>query len=348
MDDGSDDGRGLQRLVTWRLPPGPHNAITDVPGVRVGHATVLDPARGVATGVSVVVPAGVEERAVPAASHVINGYGKSTGLVQLDELGTLESPIVFTSTFAVPAVQDALLRRRLASDADVGGRDGGRSVNLVVLECNDARFNDPREYRCGDGELALALGCASGGAVEQGTVGAGTGMTTFGLSGGFGTASREFGVGGSEYCLGVALVSNFGVWGDLTIGGQLIQTTEPVDRQDSGDDPPDGSVVIVVATNAPFDSASLGRVCGRAQNGLARTGCVTAHGSGELVVAFSTEQQSVREPHPELLNAAFRAVAECVEEAVLRGLVEARPVTGREGRSLPVLRDLPVSAEIFD
>jgi D-aminopeptidase len=285
--------------------------------------------------VSVVIPEGVEERALPAACHVINGYGKSAGLVQVDELGTLESPIVFTSVFAVPAVQDALLRRRLASDPTVGGPQEGRSVNLVVLECNDARLNDPREHICGERELASALDSAAGGVVEQGTVGAGTGMSTFGLSGGFGTASRVFGVGGREYRLGVALVSNFGVWGDLTIGGRLVQGTDG-----AGGDGPDGSVVIVVATDAPFDSASLRRVCVRAQNGLARTGCVTAHGSGELVVAFSTERQSVREPEPQLLNEAFRAVAEAVEEAVLSGLAHAERVTGREGRSLPVLGDL--------
>jgi D-aminopeptidase len=309
--------------------------------VLVGHATVLEPSRGVATGVSVVVPEGVEERALPAACHVINGYGKSVGLVQVDELGTLESPIVFTGVFAVPAVQEALLRRRLASDPAVGGAREGRSVNLVVLECNDARLNDPREHTCGEGELALALDSAAGGAVDQGTVGAGTGMTTFGLSGGFGTASRVFGVGAREYHLGVALVSNFGLWGDLTIGGRLVQTTEPVGRgEGAGEGAPDGSVVIVVATDAPFDSASLRGVCVRAQNGLARTGCVTAHGSGELVVAFSTERQSVREPEPQLLNEAFRAVAEAVEEAVLSGLAHAERVTGREGRSLPVLGDL--------
>lgn len=330
----------VARLATWRLPSGRVNAITDVPGVLVGHATVLDPARGVATGVSVVVPEGVEERALPAACQVINGYGKSVGLVQIAELGTLESPIVLTSVFAVPAVSDALLRRRLASDPTVGDAQGGRSVNLVVLECNDARLNDPREKVCGGPELAMALDTASGGVVEQGTVGAGTGMSTFGLSGGFGTASRVFGFGGGEYTLGVALVSNFGVWGDLTIGGHLVQTVDPVPGGEGiGGDEPDGSVVIVVATDAPFDTASLRRICARAQNGLARTGCITAHGSGELVVAFSTARESGREPEPELLNQAFRAVAEAVEEAVLSGLTHAETVTGREGRSLPVLRD---------
>ena len=327
------------QLASWRLPSGPARAITDVPGVLVGHATVVDASRGVATGVSVVVPPEIEDRALPAACHVINGYGKSSGLVQIDELGTLESPIAFASVFAVAAVQDALLRRRLAADPTVGGARGGRSVNLAVLECNDAGLNDPREHRCGEEELADALAAAGKGPVAQGTVGAGTGMSTFGLSGGFGTASRVFGLGGRDhrsYHLGAALVSNFGRWGDLTIGGQLVQPNHEV----PGVDAPDGSVVIVVATDAPFDSATLRRVCVRAQNGLARTGCLTAHGSGELVVAFSTARESVRTPDPELLNEAFRAVAEAVEEAVLSGLAHAEPVTGREGRRLPVLRDL--------
>ncbi|EAP97578.1 Peptidase S58, DmpA [Janibacter sp. HTCC2649] len=317
------------------MPSGPAGAITDVPGVRVGHATVVDASRGVATGVTVIVPEGVEQRPLPAASHVINGYGKSVGLMQVDELGTLESVIAMSSVFAAPSVQAAMLRRRLAEEADLGGSAGGRSVNLVVLECNDAFVNDPREHTCGEAELATALAAASDGVVAEGTVGAGTGMRTFGLSGGFGTASRLLETGESAYVLGVALVSNFGVWGDLTVGGQLVQPAA-----EAVSDEPSGSVVIVVATDAPFDSATLRRVAARAQNGLARTGCVTTHGSGELVLAFSTTTTPAEQPEVGLLNSAFRAVAEAVEEAVLSGLADAAPVTGREGRCLPTLREL--------
>ncbi|MFC7486718.1 P1 family peptidase [Knoellia sp. CPCC 206453] len=332
----------VPRLATWRMPSGPAGAITDVPGVRVGHATVVDATRGVATGVTVVVPADVEARPLPAAAHVINGYGKSTGLMQVGELGTLESVIAVSSVFAAPCVQAAMLRRRLDLEPDVGAASGGRSVNLVVLECNDAFVNDPREHTCGEGEFAAALAVAHDGPVAEGTVGAGTGMRTFGLAGGFGTASRVLETGEGTHVLGVALVSNFGVWGDLTVGGQLVQSAVEVPAASSADDEPAGSVVIVVATDAPFDSATLRRVAVRAQNGLARTGCVTTHGSGELVLAFSTTTGPVEEPGAELLNGAFRAVAEAVEEAVLSGLAHAEPVTGREARLLPTLRDLPL------
>lgn len=338
-------------LATWRLERGPGNAITDVAGVTVGHTTVTDPDRGVATGVTVVVPEGVEQDPVPAASHVINGYGKSVGLVQVDELGVLESPIAFASVFAAPEVQAAMLRRRLAADPEVGGVHGARSVNLVVLECNDGFTNDPRRHSCGEVELDAALSAARGGVPAQGTVGAGTGMSTFGMAGGFGTASRVVATGGDSYRLGVALVSNYGRWGDLTIAGQLVQTGPPGPSGPSGrsgpsgssgtvgQEPP-GSVVIVVATDAPFDSATLRRVAVRAQNGLARTGCATTHGSGEIVLAFSTSRAPVTGHAPALLDLAFRAVAECVEDAVLSGLAHAEPVTGREGRRLPVLGEL--------
>lgn len=325
-----------RRLPTWRVPSGPAGAITDVPGVLVGHATVTDPSRGVATGVTVIVPPDVEVRALPAAVHVINGYGKSAGLMQVDELGTLESVIAMSSVFASPSVQSALLRRRLAREPDVGGAAGGRSVNLVVLECNDAHLNDPRQYTCGEGELTTALTQAGAGAVPEGTVGAGTGMSTFGLAGAFGTASRVLETQQGRHHLGVALVSNFGLWGDLTVGGELVQ--QPVGAA-VGHEPP-GSVVVVVATDAPFSSDVLRRVAVRVQNGLARTGCVTAHGSGELVVAFSTSRSPEADPDPALLNLAFRAVAEAVEEAVLSGLLHAEPVTGREGRRLPTLTEL--------
>jgi len=322
------------------MPSGPDGAITDVPGVSVGHATVVDAARGVATGVTVVVLPDVETRPLPAAAHVINGYGKSVGLMQVDELGTLESVIAFSSVFAAPSVQAAMLRRRLDLDPGVGGASGARSVNLVVLECNDAFVNDPREHTCGEGEFVEALAAASEGVLAEGTVGAGTGMRTFGLAGGFGTASRVLETWEGTHVLGVALVSNFGVWGDLTVGGQLVQSLDvDVDVDGAGVEPA-GSVVIVVATDAPFDSATLRRVAVRAQNGLARTGCVTTHGSGELVLAFSTTTEPVKAPDVALLNGAFRAVAEAVEEAVLSGLVHARSVTGREGRRLPTLSDV--------
>lgn len=327
---------GLRSLVnwSWQLDPGPHNAITDVPGVRVGHSTMSAPERGVCTGITVVSPADdVVTNPLPAAVHVINGYGKSVGLMQIEELGELESPIALTGVFGVPSVHGALLARLMDRYPDIGGETDGHSINAVVMECNDGHMHDPRAALPGRDELAEAFESSSATAVRQGTVGAGIGMTTFGLAGGVGTASRVL-PGIDDGChIGALVLSNFGTTEDLLVAGRPVGRMLPPAsaRQELA-----GSAIVVLATDLPMDSAQLKRTCRRVQSGLARTGCTTAGASGEVVIAFSTrlpsKDASTRLTRTQL-DAVFRATAETVEEAVFNALCHAGPVRGRAGRT---------------
>jgi D-aminopeptidase len=322
--------RALQSIAqrTWHLEPGRNNAITDVPGVRVGHATVNDPGAGACTGVTVVTARpDITMRPLPAAVHVINGYGKSTGLMQIDELGELESPIALTGVFGVPTVLQALVEHLMDVDPRIGAADSGRSVNAVVLECNDSRMNDPRRSRPGMTELQQAFMDARDDVVVQGAVGAGTGMTTYGFSGGIGSASRRITSPSSEHHLGALLLTNFGRREDLVVAGRPIGRL--LSEQPSEPDP-GGSVIVIIATDLPVGAQQLKRLARRAQNGLARAGCTTSSGSGELVLAFSTSESGSLSG--EALDTAFRAAAETVEEAVLSSIFHAQPITGRAGR----------------
>ncbi|MDQ2792092.1 MAG: P1 family peptidase [Actinomycetota bacterium] len=298
---------------------------------------MLAPDQGVCTGVTVVdLPGDVIAEPLPAAVHVINGYGKSVGLMQIDELGELESPIVLTGVFGVAPVLSALVSHLLDTHPHLGDEATGRSVNATVLECNDSYLHDPRARLPGPRELLDAFDSACSGPVTQGTVGAGAGMSTFGLAGGIGTASRV--VNGSQSGhVGALVMTNFGEPQDLMIAGRpvgrLLGATSipPAGR---------GSVIVILATELPLSSLQLRRLCRRAQNGLARTGCVTAGGSGEVVLAFTTSRSNAG-GSAHLLDQTFRAVAECVEEAVLNSCWHAEPSYGRAGRSrdtLPVLR----------
>ncbi|NJC83557.1 P1 family peptidase [Planosporangium mesophilum] len=313
----------------WRFAPGAANGITDVAGVTVGHSTLLDPEQGTCTGVTVVQPCpGVVHRPVAAAVHVINGYGKSVGLMQIEELGELESPIALTGVFGIPDVLRALVDHLLVEDPDLGSEKSGRSVNAVVMECNDSRMHDPRITRPGAAEVAEAIRGASTGPVPQGPVGAGVGMSTFGFAGGIGTSSRVLPLDGSAHHIGALVLTNFGRREDLVIAGrpvgqQLLPATATAASLG-------GSVIVVLATDLPTTSAQLKRLARRAQNGLARTGCTTSGSSGEVVLAFSTARgpDLAREP----LDLAFAAVAECVEEAVLNSLCHSVRVHGRADR----------------
>ncbi|MET0419871.1 MAG: P1 family peptidase, partial [Actinoplanes sp.] len=321
----------LRRLMgpTWRFAPGAANGITDVAGVTVGHSTLLDPEQSTCTGVTVVQPCpGVVHHPVPAAVHVINGYGKSVGLMQIEELGELESPIALTGVFGIPDVLRALVDHLLVEDPDLGSEKSGRSVNAVVMECNDSRMHDPRVTQPGAAELAEAIRGAGAGPVPQGPVGAGVGMSTFGFAGGIGTASRVVPLDGSAYHVGALVLTNFGRRDDLVIAGRPVGQLlpQPVPVGSLG-----GSVIVILATDLPTGSAQLKRLARRAQNGLARTGCSTSGSSGEVVLAFSTARGAdlAREP----LDWAFAAVAESVEEAVLNSLCHSVQVRGRAGRS---------------
>jgi D-aminopeptidase len=334
--------------------PGPLNAITDVEGVRVGHTTLDTPP--VRTGVTVIVPHGgnVYREKVPCSVHVINGFGKATGLSQLDELGTLETPIALTNTLCVGAAFEGLVRDALARNPEIGTTTG--TVNPVVAECNDQRLNDLRGLHVRPGHVIAAIEAASSGPVAEGSVGAGTGMVCYGWKGGIGTASRHAKNG---WTVGVLVLANFGRPGMLTLAG--VPVGARLDRP--GEQTDDGSCVTVIATDAPADSRQLGRVCRRAQSGLARTGTFVEHGSGEYVLAFTTAARIAHFPATAAraaaqlaedgpaIDALFEATTEAVEEAVVNALFAAGDVI-EDGRvvwpALPVARVLEVLTATAD
>ncbi|MEG0780802.1 MAG: P1 family peptidase, partial [Oscillospiraceae bacterium] len=320
---------------------GPRNLITDVPGVTVGQFTRAQGA--VQTGVTVLLPHGgnLFRDKVVAACHVINGFGKSAGLVQLEELGTIESPIVLTNTFGVGTAINAVVRRALAENPEIGVSTG--TMNPLVLECNDGILNDIRGMHVTEADVWAALDTA---AVDfaEGAVGAGRGMCCYGLKGGIGSASRQIRVCGASYTVGALLMTNFGETPDLLLRG------DPVGRRLTGARQPDrGSVIVVLATDLPLSARQLERVTNRAQSGLARTGAYVANGSGELVVAFTTANRvphfsdgslhSCTLPPEEALDALFRAATDCVEESVLSSLVHGETVVGRDGNRRLSLKD---------
>lgn len=325
------------------LSSGRHDAITDVAGVAVGHHTVTaDGDQSVQTGVTIVVPhpGNVFSEKVLASCHVINGFGKSTGLVQVAELGQLESPVALTNTFSIPAVTEGLLDILLRENPDIGGRAG--SVNTVVTECNDAFLNDIRGRHIRREHVSLALADASTGPVRQGAVGAGRGMSAFGLKGGIGTASRLAGEA-PRATVGVLVLSNFCQLPDLVISGRPVGKRLQQERTVPPTEASGGSIIVVVATDAPVNERQLGRLARRVQNGLALTGSSMAHYSGEIVIAFTTsvriQRQAAEQTFPvptlredsRLLDQLFQAVTEATEEAVLNSLFNAETVVGHGG-----------------
>lgn len=309
------------------LPRGPLSAITDVAGVRVGHASVRR--EDLRTGVTAVLPHGghLYREKVTAAAAVLNGYGKSVGLMQVEELGTVETPLLLTSTLNVPRVADALVSYMLTQDPAIGITE---TVNPVVLECFDGYLSDARQRAVGESEVLAAISGAREGPVETGCAGAGVGMRCLGYKSGVGTASRV--LGDTGYRLGLLVVPNFGFAGDLLVAGV------PVGRELAavGQPPERGSCVFVVATDAPLSALDLRRVAWRCFLGMARTGGISGVTSGDLVVAFSTAQKSAR-LEGTVMNLLFRAAAESAEEAILDALFSAETTTGRDGHTIPAL-----------
>lgn len=321
------------------LPTGPRNAITDVEGVRVGHATLI---RGdnIRTGVTAILPhaGNLFQEKVPGAVFVGNGFGKITGTTQIKELGEIETPILLTSTLNVPRVADALLDYMLA----LPGNERVRSINTVVAETNDGTLNDIRSRAVGREEVFQALKSASSGAVEEGAVGAGTGTIAFGFKGGIGTSSRR--VGG--YTVGVLVQTNFG--GSLTIAGvpvgqelshlgaaALGGAGAPLTGEGAGPPLSRGSCVMVIATDAPVDARNLERMGARAIMGMARTGASGSNGSGDYAIAFSTGRG--RQPLAnDAMSPLFLATIEATEEAIINSLLGATTVTGN-GRTVEAL-----------
>ncbi len=320
-------------VLIGRLPPGPHNAITDVPGVRVGHRTVWV-GDSIRTGVTAILPHGdnVFERRVRAAIAVGNGFGKLVGLSQVNELGELETPILLTGTLSVFRAADALLDTLLSLPAN---RDV-RSMNPVVGETNDGYLSDIRVRPIRPEHVREALRTAAGGPVEEGAVGAGTGTIAFGWKGGIGTSSRRFEIGGRIVNVGVLVQSNFG--GSLRIDGVRVgeQLAAAGLRGGRGQGDGGGSVMIVIATDLPLAHRELDRVADRAFMGIARTGSYMSHGSGDYAIALSTgEGVPVRGGGS--LSRVFEAVVEATDEAVINSLFKATSVTGHRGRTVEAL-----------
>lgn len=329
-------------ILPGLLPAGPVNAITDVAGVAVGHRTIR---RGeVNTGVTAVVPhpGNLFREKLRAGVAVINGFGKSAGLVQVEELGTLESPILLTNTFAVGTCTTALVRRALAADPGIGRETS--TVNAVVCECNDGVLSDIRALAVTEADAEAALESARSGPPEQGSVGGGTGMTAFGFKGGIGTASRRMEIDGEGFMLGALVQANFGNAGDLI----LPDGRRPHPAAVSPSVPERGSVIILIATDLPLESRQLTRIARRAGAGLARLGSFWGNGSGDIALAFSTAErvphdgpafQSLRVMEEGRMDIAFRAAAEATEEAVLNAMTAAEPILGRGGAWRPSLAD---------
>jgi D-aminopeptidase len=323
-----------QGIIVGKLPTGRKNCITDVADVMVGHVTLDYPfnesgGEYACTGVTAILPhkGNLFKEKVTAASYVINGFGKTTGLVQVNELGMIESPIMLTNTFAVPAVTQGVLEYMLEDNQEIGDTTG--TINIVVGECNDSYLNSIRQFPVKPEHAIEAITNASDHVAEEGAVGAGKGMICFGYKGGIGSSSRIV----EEYTIGCLALSNFGRKEDL----QRFRYSEGQGLSETAD----GSIIIVLATDAPLSDRQLERLAKRCGIGLGRTGSHFSHGSGDIVIAFSTAHKiahfsvekvesrcQLREDHP-IMNQLFSAAAEAAEEAILNSLSQAVTTTDR-------------------
>jgi D-aminopeptidase len=340
--------------------PGEHNAITDVSGVLVGQTTVWE-GDSIRTGVTVVLPHGgnIFRERVPAAMYVANGFGKLLGVTQVQELGELETPIALTCTLCVWRVADAMVEYLLAQP----GMEGVRSINPVVGETNDGYLNDIRVRPIRPEHVVSALETAASGPVAEGVVGAGTGTRAFGWKGGIGTSSRALPDGLGGWTVGVLVQSNFGgvlqMLGapiGIELGRYMYRSQVEGTEGDDGDDG-DGSIMVVVATDAPLSHRNIERLASRAVHGLARTGAPGSNGSGDYVIAFSNassvrRRPGIREPVTvsdlpnDAMTGLFQAAVEATEEAVYNSLFKAVTVTGHHGttEALPIDKTIEILA----
>ncbi len=339
-------------------PTGKLNAITDVPGVKVGHTTLIKgegplvPGRSpVRTGVTVVIPRDdVWRKKVPAGSFVLNGTGEMTGLAWVEEAGFLEYPIALTNTLNLPRVANGVMSWMIARYPGIGIQDD--TLTPVIAECDDSRLNDIQGRHVSEADVIKALDGAAGGPVAEGSVGAGTGMISYGFKGGIGTSSRVLQSSAGGYTVGVLVNTNSGRRDELIMGGV------PVGKLygGKGAEGPEGSIIIVIATDAPLDARQLKRLAKRAALGLARTGSTARHGSGDFVLAFSTGNVIPHYPKERTfpftafadthLNPLFAATVEATQEAILNALTMATTVTGRDGHKAEAI-DLKRVREIL-
>lgn len=335
------------------LPKGNWNAITDVAGVKVGHVTLIK-GDSVRTGVTAILPHGANlfQQKVPAAIFVGNGFGKLAGVTQVQELGNIESPVILTNTLNVATGIEAVVSYALSQK----GNENVQSVNAIIGETNDGYLNDIRGRHVKQADFIKAIEDAKTGPVPEGNIGAGTGTVCFGFKGGIGTASRVIPKSLGGYTVGVLVQTNYG--GVLQIDGVPVgEELKKFYLQDKLNDPVDGSCMIVVATNAPLDSRNLERLAKRAFMGLAKTGGIASNGSGDYIIAFSTDT-SIRVLHEtretlqkgatlrnDELSPLFMAAIEATEEALLNSLFMAETMKGKNGRTveaLPLDKVMPV------
>jgi D-aminopeptidase len=363
-------------IVIGRHQPGPLNAITDVAGVKVGQVTLvrgdgkLVPGQGpVRTGVTVVIPRDdIWHKKVPAAAFVLNGTGEMTGLAWVAESGFLEYPIALTNTLNVPRVANGVMSWMIQRYPEIGITDD--TLTPVVAECDDSRLNDIQGRHVSEADVIAALSGARDGPVVEGSVGAGTGMVSYGFKGGIGTASRRLAEQDGGYTVGVLVNANHGRRDELIVAGVPVgrlydKTTmsrpdgsaAPATSADEGPrgDQSEGSIIVVLATDAPLDARQLGRLAKRAALGLARTGSTARHGSGDFILAVSTANTIPHYPQERTftmthladthLNPLLAATVEATEEAILNALTAATTMVGRDGHrveaiSLPRLKAL--------
>ena len=343
-------------IMIGQYQPGPRNAITDVAGVKVGQQTLisgegpLKPGQGpVRTGVTVVIPRDdVWHKKVPAGSFVLNGTGEMTGLSWVAESGFLEYPIALTNTLNVPRVANGVMSWMIRQYPEIGISDD--TLTPVVAECDDGRLNDIQGRHVSESDVIAALDGASRGPVEEGTVGAGTGMISYGFKGGIGTSSRKLSEKEGGYTIGALVNANHGRRPELVIAGMPVgKLYEPSQHMSEALAPgqSEGSIIVVLATDAPLDSRQLTRLAKRAALGLARTGSTARHGSGDFILAFSTANvipHYPKEPTYPLthladthLNPLISATVETTEEAILNALTMATTVTGRDGHRVEAI-----------
>lgn len=336
---GLPENSGFDLHAKW--PRGERDLITDVPGVKVGHVTLKE--GDIHTGVTAVLPHGGNcfQDKVMAGVSVINGFGKSVGLIQIQELGTIETPILLTNTLSVGTACEELTRYMLEGNPDIGVTTG--TVNCVVTECNDGRLNDIRGLHVRPEHVREALANA-GEDFEEGAVGGGTGMVCLGLKGGIGSASRRVEVDGQTYTVGALVMSNFGAPGNLIIGGKHYDTN--LGRDERKDE---GSIIMLLATDIPLNERQLSRLAKRSMVALGRVGSYCGNGSGDIAIAFTTANRlphyseknilETRMFYDENIDRVFVAGVEAVEEAIISSLYHAETTTGIRGNCYLGLRD---------
>ena len=325
------------------LQPGQFNAITDVPGVQVGHTTIIQ-GSDIKTGVTSILPhsGNIFQEKVPAAIYVGNGFGKLAGYTQVKELGNLETPIILTNTLSVPTAVNALISYTLNQPEN----ENVRSVNAVVGETNDGYLNDIRGRHITEEHVLEAINNAETGPVKEGSVGAGTGTICFGFKGGIGTSSRVLPKKSGGYTVGVLVQTNFG--GVMQVAG--VEVGKKLGHySNSFKYSPDGSCMMVVLTDAPLDSRNLERLAKRAMLGLSRTGGIASNGSGDYVIAVSTAEacripyesdnpiQNIPSLRNEAMTSLFLATIEATEEAILNSLFAGETIVGRDGHKIDAL-----------